>query len=100
MGDVSSSLRVAGTLVPSFLLVKPKGRKHRQWEQGQVTCEEQRAELYRDGVRKAKAKLELGKALEKKITQRASTHILNRKERSKKGMVFKVFSKPGHSTIL
>lgn len=63
VGDVSSSLRVAGTLVPSYLLAEPKGRKpmHRQWEQGRVTCEEQRDELYRDGVRKAKAKLELGK---------------------------------------
>lgn len=68
VGDVSSSLKVAGTLVLSYLLVKPKGRKlmHRQWEQGRVTCEEQRDELYRDGVRKAKAKLELGKALKKK----------------------------------
>lgn len=35
---------------------------HRQWEQGQVTCEEQRDELCREGVRKAKANLELGKA--------------------------------------
>lgn len=64
MGDVSNSVRVAGTLVPSYLLVKPKRRRlmHRQWKQGRVTCEERRDELYRDGVRKAKAKLELGKA--------------------------------------
>lgn len=37
----------------------------------------------------AKAKLELGKAY-KKITQRASTHMLTRKERSKRVMVFEV----------
>lgn len=101
VGDVLSSLRVAGTLVLSYLLVKPKGRKlmHRQWKQGRVTCEEQRDELYRDGLRKAKVKLEFGKAWKKNNTKGFYTYV-NQKERSKKVVVFKVFFNPGHSTIL
>ena len=52
------------------LLVKLKGKKemHRQWKQGQVSWEEYRdtARLCRDGVRKAKARLELNLARDAK----------------------------------
>ncbi|KAK4806906.1 hypothetical protein QYF61_012627 [Mycteria americana] len=52
------------------LLVKLKGKKetHRQWKQGQVSWEEYRdaARLCRDGVRKAKAQLELNLARDAK----------------------------------
>lgn len=45
------------------MLVKVKAKKqiHRQWKQGQVTWEEHRGEghLCKDGLRKAKEKLEL-----------------------------------------
>jgi len=52
------------------LLVKLKGKKemHRHWKQGQITWEEYRdiAQLYRDGVRKAKGQLELNLARDAK----------------------------------
>lgn len=57
---------------------------HRQWKQGRVTCEERRDELYRDGVRKAKAKLELGKAWKKNNTKAFYTYV-NQKRKVKEG---------------
>ncbi|KFQ75677.1 hypothetical protein N337_11763, partial [Phoenicopterus ruber ruber] len=52
------------------LLVKLKAKKemHRQWKQGQVSWEEYRdaARLCRDGVRKAKARMELNLARDAK----------------------------------
>jgi len=55
------------------LLVKQKGKKemHRQWKQGQVTWKEHRSsdQLCRDGVRKAKAQLELNLTRDAKNNQ-------------------------------
>ncbi|GAB0186222.1 mitochondrial enolase superfamily member 1 [Grus japonensis] len=56
------------------LLVKLKGKKeiHRHWKQGQVSWEEYRdaARLCRDGVRKAKAQLDLNLARDAKSNER------------------------------
>jgi len=47
---------------------KGKQEMHRQWKQGQVSWEEYRdaAQLCRDGIRKAKAQLELNVARDAK----------------------------------
>ena len=58
------------TTVDCDLLVKPKSKKkiHRQWQQGQISWEycKEVGRLCRDGVRKAKACLELNLARDAK----------------------------------
>ncbi|KAK4825362.1 hypothetical protein QYF61_026881 [Mycteria americana] len=70
------------------LLVKLKGKKemHRQWKQGQVSWEEYRdtACLCRDGVRKAKAQLELNLARDAKNNKKGFYSISARKGKLKK----------------
>ena len=65
------------------LLVKLKSKKrmHRQWKQGQVLWEEYKeaARLCRDGVRKAKAQLELNLARDAKKNKKGFYRYLNQK---------------------
>ncbi|KFV48258.1 hypothetical protein N328_03880, partial [Gavia stellata] len=70
------------------LLIKLKGKKemNRQWKQGWVSWEEYRdaAQLCRDGVRKAKAQLELNLARDAKNNKKSFYRYVARKGRSKK----------------
>jgi len=70
------------------LLVKLQGKRelHRQWKQGQVSWEEYRdaAQSCRDGVRRAKAQLELTLARDAKNNKKASTSMSTRKARLNK----------------
>ena len=66
-------------------LVKLKGKKemHRQWKQGQVSWEEYRdaARLCRDGVRKAKARLELNLARDAKNNKKGFHRHVSQKRK-------------------
>ena len=70
------------------MLVKLKSKRelHRQWKQGQVTWEEYRdaAHLCRDGVRKAKAQLELNLARDAKNNKKGFYRYINQKRKLKK----------------
>ncbi|KFP63365.1 hypothetical protein N322_04034, partial [Cariama cristata] len=72
------------------LLVKLKGKKemHRQWKQGQVSFEEYRdtARLCRDGVRKAKAQLELNLVSEAKKNMKGFFRFVNQKRKVKESI--------------
>ncbi|KAK4811070.1 hypothetical protein QYF61_016356 [Mycteria americana] len=72
------------------LLVKLKGKKemHRQWKQGQVSWEEYRdtARLCRDGVRKAKAWLELNLARDTKNNKKGFYRYVSQKRKVKESV--------------
>ncbi|KFQ63524.1 hypothetical protein N334_07076, partial [Pelecanus crispus] len=72
------------------MLVKLKGKKkmHRQWKQGQVSWEEYRdaARLCRDGVRKAKAQLELNLAKGAKNNNKGFYRYVSQKRKVKESM--------------
>jgi len=72
------------------LLVKLKGKKemHRQWKQGQLTWEEYRdaARLYRDGVRKVKAQLELNLARNAKNNKKGFYRYVSQKSKVKESI--------------
>ncbi|KFZ67293.1 hypothetical protein N338_10186, partial [Podiceps cristatus] len=72
------------------MLVKLKSKRelHRQWKQGRVTCEEYRdaARLCRDGVRKAKAQLELNLARNTKNSKKGFYRYLNQKRKVKENV--------------
>ncbi|KAK4824620.1 hypothetical protein QYF61_016926 [Mycteria americana] len=72
------------------MLVKLKRKRelHRQWKQGQVTCEEYRdaARLCRDGVRKAKAQLELNLARDAKNNKKGFYRYINYKRKVKESV--------------
>jgi len=63
------------------MLVKLKSKRelHRQWKQGQVTCEEYRdtARLCRDGVRRDKVWLELNLARDAKNNKKGCYTSVN-----------------------
>ena len=69
------------------LLVKLKGKKegHRQWKQGQVSWDKYRdaAWLCRDGVRKAKAQLELNLARDTKNNKKGFHRYVSQKRKVK-----------------
>ncbi|KFQ59950.1 hypothetical protein N334_02077, partial [Pelecanus crispus] len=69
------------------LLVKLKSKRelHRQWKQGQVSWEEYReaARLCREGVRKAKARLELNLAREAKNNRKGFYRYVSQKRKAK-----------------
>ncbi|KAK4815291.1 hypothetical protein QYF61_026196 [Mycteria americana] len=69
------------------LLVKLKGKMemHRQWKQGQIPWEEHRdtAWLCRDGVRKAKAQLELNLARDAKTNKKGFCRYVGQKRKVK-----------------
>ena len=69
-------------------MVKLKSEKkmHRQWKQGQVPWEEHKeaARLCRDGVRKAKAQLELAKDAKK--NKKDFYRHLNQKKKVQEGI--------------
>ncbi|KFQ06524.1 hypothetical protein N330_02323, partial [Leptosomus discolor] len=73
-----------------YLLSKLKGKKemHRQWKQGRVSSEEYRdaAQLYRDGVRKAKAQLELNLARDAKNNKKGFYRYVNQKRKVKESV--------------
>ncbi|KFQ74137.1 hypothetical protein N335_02350, partial [Phaethon lepturus] len=72
------------------LLVKLKGKKemHRQWKQGQVSWDEYRdaAWLHRDGVRKAKARLELNLARDAKNNKKGFYRYVSQKRKVKESV--------------
>ncbi|KAK4831467.1 hypothetical protein QYF61_017715 [Mycteria americana] len=72
------------------LLVKLKGKKemHRQWKQGQTSWEEYRytARLCRDGVRKAKAQLELNLARDAKNNKKGFYRYVSQKRKVKESI--------------
>ncbi|KFZ65688.1 hypothetical protein N338_12981, partial [Podiceps cristatus] len=72
------------------LLVKPKGKKetHRQWKQGQASWEEYReaARLCRDGVRKAKAQLELNLVRNAKNNKKGFYRYVSQKRKVKESV--------------
>ncbi|KAK4828789.1 hypothetical protein QYF61_000846 [Mycteria americana] len=72
------------------LLVKLKGKKemHRQWKQGQVSWEDYRevACLCRDGVRKAKAQLELNLARDAKNNRKGFYRYVSQKRKVKESV--------------
>ncbi|KAK4821003.1 hypothetical protein QYF61_010734 [Mycteria americana] len=70
------------------VLVKLKRELHRQWKQGQVTWEEYRntARLCRDGVRKAKAQLELNLAGNAKNNKKGFYRYVNQKRKVKESI--------------
>ncbi|KFQ65375.1 hypothetical protein N334_04245, partial [Pelecanus crispus] len=72
------------------LLDKLKGKKemHRQWKQGQVSWEEYRdaAWLCRDGVRKAKAQLELNLARDAKNNKKGFYRYVSQKRKVKESV--------------
>ncbi|KAK4815257.1 hypothetical protein QYF61_023993 [Mycteria americana] len=72
------------------LLVKLKSKRelHRQWKQGQATGEECRdaARLCRDGVRKAKAQLELNLARDAKNSKKGFYRYINQKRKVKESV--------------
>ncbi|GAB0209193.1 hypothetical protein GRJ2_003385000 [Grus japonensis] len=72
------------------LLVKLKGKKemHRQWKRGQVSWEEYRdaARLCRDGVRKAKAQLELNLARDAKNNKKGFYRYVSQKRKVKESV--------------
>lgn len=72
------------------LLVKLKRKKkiHREWKQGQVLWEQNKeaARLCRDGVRKAKAQLELNMARDDKRNKKGFCRYLNQKSQHTRGM--------------
>jgi len=69
------------------LLVKLKGKKemHRQWKQGQVSWEEYTDApwLCRDGVRKAKARMELNLARDAKNNKKGFYRYVSQKKKVK-----------------
>ncbi|KFP65777.1 hypothetical protein N322_00654, partial [Cariama cristata] len=72
------------------LLAKLKAKKemHRQWRQGQVSWEEYReaARLCRDGVRKAKARLEMNLAREVENNKKGFYRYVNQKRKIKENV--------------
>ncbi|KAK4827902.1 hypothetical protein QYF61_022325 [Mycteria americana] len=80
------------------LLVKLKGKKEmqRQWKQGQVSWEEYRdaAGLCRDGVRKAKAQMELNLARDAKNNNKGFYRYVSQKRKAKESIPT-VMSKTG-----
>ncbi|KFM02997.1 hypothetical protein AS27_15497, partial [Aptenodytes forsteri] len=72
------------------LLVKLKGKKemHRQWKQGQVSWEEYRdtAQLCRNGVMKAKARLELNLARDTKNNKKGFYRYVSQKRQVKESV--------------
>ncbi|KFQ62398.1 hypothetical protein N334_02973, partial [Pelecanus crispus] len=72
------------------LLVKLKSKRelHRQWKQGQVSWEEYRedAQLCREGVRKAKAQLELNLARDIKNNKKGFYRYVNQKRKVKESV--------------
>ncbi|KAK4820966.1 hypothetical protein QYF61_009211 [Mycteria americana] len=68
--------------------LKSKRELHRQWKQGQVTWEEYRdaACLGRDGVRKAKAQLELNLARDAKNNKKGFYRYINQKRKVKESV--------------
>jgi len=72
------------------LLVKLKGKKelHRQWKQGQVSWEEHRdaVRLYRERVRRAKARLELNLAKDAKNNKKGFNRHVTQKWKVKESV--------------
>ncbi|KAM6103455.1 uncharacterized protein LJ206_014212 [Theristicus caerulescens] len=72
------------------LLVKLKGKKrlHRQWKKGLVSWEEYRdtAQLYKDGMRKAKAQLELNLVRDAKNNKKGFYRYINQKRKVKESI--------------
>jgi len=72
------------------MLVKLKSNRelHRQWKQGQISWEEYRdaAQLCRDGVRKAKAQLELNLARDAKYNKKGFCRYVSQKRKVKESV--------------
>ncbi|KFZ53140.1 hypothetical protein N338_13083, partial [Podiceps cristatus] len=68
-----------------WLKLKEKKEIHKQWKQGQVSWDEYRdvVRLCRDGVRKAKARLELNLARDAKNNRKGSYRYLNQRRKVK-----------------
>ena len=65
--------------------LKSKKKMHRQWKQGQVLWEEYK-EAARDGVRKAKAQLELSMARDATKNKKSFYKYLNQNRKVQKGV--------------
>ena len=79
------------------LLVKLKGKKemHRHWKQGQASWEEysNAAQLCRDGVRNAKAQLELNLARDAKNSKKSFYRYVSQKRKVKESVSTNATSK-------
>ncbi|KFV15714.1 hypothetical protein N339_02762, partial [Pterocles gutturalis] len=71
-----------------WLKLKRKKKMHKKWKQGQVSWEEYRdiAQLCRDGVRKAKAQLELNLVKDAKNNKKGFYRYVNQKRKVKESV--------------